>query len=65
MHGFHKPQAEYRTIAKRMFPKNWFDDLVHTHIAEDDAIEQGCLIVNVLRAARGLPAIIGYTDSRV
>jgi hypothetical protein len=33
-------------------PKNWFDKLPHTHIALDDAIEQGALFCNMMRALR-------------
>lgn len=40
-------------------PREWKDDLPHTHVAEDDAVEQGALIVNMMRAVRGLPRIEG------
>jgi hypothetical protein len=33
-------------------PKHWFDQLPHTHIALDDAIEQGALFCNMLRENR-------------
>jgi hypothetical protein len=39
----------YRDAIKRNMPKNWFDDLPHTHHALDDAIEQGALFCNMLR----------------
>jgi hypothetical protein len=42
----------YRDSTKRNMPKNWFDDLPHTHVALDDAIGQGALFCNML-AARG------------
>jgi len=29
-------------------PKHWFDSLAHTHVALDDAIEQGALFCNML-----------------
>jgi hypothetical protein len=29
-------------------PKQWFDPLPHTHIALDDAMEQGALFCNML-----------------
>jgi hypothetical protein len=29
-------------------PKRWFDDLPHSHVALDDAIEQGALFCNML-----------------
>ena len=40
----------YRDATKRNMPKRWFDDLPHTHVALDDAIEQGALFCNMLRA---------------
>ncbi|PWG61659.1 exonuclease [Sediminicurvatus halobius] len=42
---------EYRRTVKHTLPRDWFDDLPHTHVALDDAIEQGALFCNVLRAA--------------
>jgi hypothetical protein len=33
-------------------PKHWFDDHPHTHIALDDAIEQGALFCNMLADLR-------------
>jgi hypothetical protein len=39
----------YRDATKRNMPKRWFDDLPHTHVALDDAIEQGALFCNMLR----------------
>jgi hypothetical protein len=40
----------YRASGKRSMPPEWFDALPHTHIALDDAIEQGRLFCNMLRA---------------
>jgi hypothetical protein len=42
-------KTEFRETAKRKMPKHWFDDLPHTHIALDDAIEQGALFCNILK----------------
>ena len=42
-------KKDYRHCAKRNFPKQWFDQLPHTHIALDDAIEQGALFCNMLK----------------
>ena len=42
----------YRDSTKRNMPKAWFDDMPHTHVALDDAIEQGALFCNML-ADRG------------
>lgn len=39
---------EYRRSTKGNMPKHWFDNLPHTHIALDDAIEQGALFCNML-----------------
>lgn len=35
---------------RRDLPEGWFDGLPHTHIALDDAIEQGALLCNILIA---------------
>jgi hypothetical protein len=42
-------KTKYRDATKRNMPKSWFDQLPHTHIALDDAIEQGALFCNMLR----------------
>src|ERR1700679_842991 len=39
----------YRDATKKNMPKRWFDALPHTHVALDDAIEQGALFCNMLR----------------
>jgi hypothetical protein len=39
----------YRRSVKRDMPKHWFDEnFKHTHIALDDALEQGTLFCNML-----------------
>lgn len=38
----------YKECSKRDCPSRWFDDLPHTHIALDDAIEQGAFFCNML-----------------
>lgn len=40
----------YREATKRNMPAKWFDPLPHTHIALDDAIEQGALFCNILKS---------------
>lgn len=40
----------FREVAKRNMPKAWFDEQPHTHVALDDAIEQGALFCNILAA---------------
>lgn len=43
----------YRDATKRNMPKTWFDKLPHTHVALDDAIEQGALFCSMLRVLCG------------
>ncbi len=38
----------YRDSTKRNMPKRWFPASPHTHVALDDAIEQGQLFCNIL-----------------
>jgi len=38
----------YRDAVKRNMPKRWFDKWPHTHVALDDALEQGALFCNML-----------------
>jgi hypothetical protein len=42
----------YREATKRNMPRHWFPELPHTHVALDDAIEQGHLFCNMLREHR-------------
>lgn len=39
----------YRESVKKNMPKQWFDNLPHTHKALDDAIEQGAWFCNMLK----------------
>jgi hypothetical protein len=48
-------KIDYRESVKRNMPKYWFDDFPHTHIALDDAIEQGALFCNMLKENRDGP----------
>jgi len=41
-------KAEYSQAAKHNMPKQWFDPTPHSHVALDDAIEQGALFCNML-----------------
>lgn len=41
-------KTEYRESSKRNMPKHWFPPAPHTHVALDDAIEQGLLFCNML-----------------
>lgn len=40
--------TDFRDTTKKIFPKHWFGPGRHTHIAIDDAIEQGELFCNIL-----------------
>ena len=40
----------YRACGKKSMPPAWFDPGKHTHVALDDALEQGSLFCNMLRA---------------
>jgi len=42
-------KKDYHDTTKAAMPKQWFDDLKHTHQALDDAKEQGALFCNMLR----------------
>jgi hypothetical protein len=44
--------SEYRLTSKRTMPRRWFDDLPHTHVALDDALEQGKLFCKMLAEGR-------------
>jgi hypothetical protein len=41
-------KKEYREATKRNMPRRWFDPLPHTHVALDDALEQGAMFCNML-----------------
>jgi hypothetical protein len=40
----------YRTCGKRSMPAAWFDPVPHTHVSIDDAVEQGRLFCNMMKA---------------
>jgi hypothetical protein len=40
--------TEYRATAKRAMPRNWLGSNPHTHVALDDAVEQGALFCAML-----------------
>jgi hypothetical protein len=46
----------YRESSKRNMPAHWFPDSPHTHVALDDAIEQGQLFCNMLAEHTHNPA---------
>jgi hypothetical protein len=42
-------KSEFRQTSRTYLPKRWFDEgLPHTHVALDDALEQGALFCNML-----------------
>ena len=45
-------KTDYRSSTKKNMPKHWFDKLPHSHVALDDAIEQGALFCNMLKESR-------------
>jgi hypothetical protein len=45
-------RIDFRETTKKRMPSNWFDDVPHTHVALDDAIEQGRLFCNILNARK-------------
>lgn len=48
-------KKDYRRCSKSGMPKHWFDSHPHTHVALDDAIEQGALFCNMLAENLGKP----------
>jgi len=41
---------EFKQVSKRRMPKHWFRGCPkHTHIALDDALSQGVLLMNILK----------------
>jgi len=44
--------GKFRDTAKRSMPRRWFTDRPHTHVALDDAIEQGEMFVRMLAEAK-------------
>jgi hypothetical protein len=41
-------KTEFKKTVKGKMPRHWFEKLPHTHVALDDAIEQGVLFCNIL-----------------
>jgi hypothetical protein len=44
--------TEYRRSTKKNMPRRWFGESPHTHVALDDAIEQGMLFCTMLAEIR-------------
>ncbi len=45
-------RTDFHDSTKGKMPKHWFDNLPHSHIALEDAIEQGALFCNMLKENR-------------
>jgi len=45
-------KSDFSESSRKYMPQHWFDDHPHTHIALDDAIEQGTLFCNILKQSR-------------
>lgn len=56
--AFAMTDLPYRKCIKPRMPKRWFDDHPHTHVALDDAIEQGALFCNMLAELRSQQAAL-------
>lgn len=54
--GFALTGLPFRRTVKPALPQEWIDPLPHTHIALDDALEQGHLFCNMLAALRAQEA---------
>jgi hypothetical protein len=46
-------KTPYRESTKKNMPARWFDPLPHTHLALEDAVEQGALFCNMLAENMG------------
>lgn len=44
--------TDYRASTKRHMPRDWFEEIPHTHVALDDAKGQGSLFCNMLAARK-------------
>jgi 3' exoribonuclease, RNase T-like len=41
-------KTDFKKTVKGKMPRHWFEKLPHTHVALDDALEQGILFCNIL-----------------
>ncbi len=46
-------RADFRHTGKHYLPRRWFPAQAHTHVALEDAREQGLLFINMMRENRG------------
>ncbi|TXI01420.1 MAG: exonuclease, partial [Pseudomonas monteilii] len=56
--GFALTGLPFRKTVKPALPDHWKDPLPHTHVAIDDALEQGALFCNMLAALREREAML-------
>ncbi|WP_454765303.1 exonuclease [Cupriavidus campinensis] len=63
--GFALTGRPYRKSVKAAFPAHWHDPLPHTHVALDDALEQGALFCNMLAELRTREATLAAAASAV
>lgn len=47
----------YRESTKRNMPKDWFPKTKHTHVAVEDALEQGELFMNMLKFRKSMELV--------
>jgi hypothetical protein len=53
----------FRNTTKKAMPRHWFDNFPHTHVALDDALEQGALTINMIRDNLNMAPISGIKKS--
>ncbi len=46
--------TKFKETTKRNMPKNWFPETKHSHVAVEDAREQGLLFINQMKARKEL-----------
>ncbi|MGO4155614.1 exonuclease [Cupriavidus sp. YAF13] len=61
--GFALTGLPYRKTVKPALPAEWKDPLPHTHVALDDALEQGALFCNMLTALRAREAALAAAQA--
>lgn len=54
--------TDFRATVKRTMPKRWFGDFPHSHVALDDAIEQGALFCAMLASNQNRQTRLSGTD---
>jgi len=56
-------RTDFHATVRRRFPPGWFDDRPHTHVALDDALEQGALLCNLFRYRDALDLPEGFPET--